>query len=87
MLTDNDLNIYILKWLYKRKDNILISKSMLPKLGDFKSFSDTHIWQSLDFLNEKNLVTYKRLSDGERPFEFISISEQGERFLQLNQMI
>lgn len=86
MLINRDLEIYILKWLYKRKNNTLISKSMLPKLNDFKSFSDIDVWQSLNALNGQNLVSIKKLYDGKRPLELISISEQGECFLQFNQM-
>lgn len=84
---NNDLKIYILKWLYTRKNNILISKSMLPKLSDFKAFADIDIWNTIDSLNETSLVALKKITGGNYPLETISISKQGEYFLQQNQLI
>lgn len=82
-----DLRVHILKWLYTRKDNILISKSMLPKLNEFKTFTDTEVWSTIDSLKERNFVALKKITNGTHPFETVSISEQGEYFLQQNHLI
>lgn len=79
---ENKLKIFILNWLYAHKENKLISKSMLPKLGVFKVFANEDILNAIEFLDSKGFIASQQITSGKYPLILISITNLGTNFLQ-----
>ncbi|MGL4667947.1 MAG: hypothetical protein ACRCWR_08455 [Saezia sp.] len=80
-VNNRDLSTFILKWLYTRKNNPLISKSMLPKLQAFQHLDKTDVLEEIDALTQMGYINLNQLTQGPAGIGLISITQRGESFL------